>query len=264
MECRAHFLTGEKEFDMSFHDLLDQISRMESPSTVEPQVPSPAIVGFFVRWVRGLHQWKKATLASFAGVSLSTIERVERGEKVSDENLDRIATALGYGAGYFTTPRIAIPMEDAVNNVVEMLERLRPVPVSPMRSQRKIREAAQCESFIAHHPGLSDELKSQVADLIEWLDLASFIINSPEEGGEPKLSRRKLYRDILACVRGLESQGLVVLSGVLTHEKGDFAGWKTAIISVTQRRSDPAAEKREHVFVDARWSTLQNQRSVDG
>jgi len=40
-------------------------------------------------------QWKVSTLADFARVPVSTVERVERAEKVSPENHDRIAVALG-------------------------------------------------------------------------------------------------------------------------------------------------------------------------
>ena len=37
--------------------------------------------------------------------SLSTIQRVERGEAVSKENLDKIACALGHPPSAFTEPR---------------------------------------------------------------------------------------------------------------------------------------------------------------
>src|SRR5258708_19592950 len=83
------------------------------------EVHSIEVVGFGVRWNRGLRQWKTTTLADFARVSLSTIERIERGEKVSDEALDRIAQAFGYAAGYFTTPRLPLSAEETATSVVE-------------------------------------------------------------------------------------------------------------------------------------------------
>ena len=57
-------------------------------------VPPPKVIADFVRWSRQVLQWKKETLASFASVSLSTVERIERGERVSSESLDRVAAAL--------------------------------------------------------------------------------------------------------------------------------------------------------------------------
>jgi transcriptional regulator with XRE-family HTH domain len=52
-------------------------------------------------------------LADFACVSVSTIERVECGEKVSNEALDRIAQGLGYEPGRFTAPRYRLGPEQA-------------------------------------------------------------------------------------------------------------------------------------------------------
>ena len=42
-------------------------------------VPPPKVIADFVRWSRQVLQWKKETLASFASVSLSTVERIEPG-----------------------------------------------------------------------------------------------------------------------------------------------------------------------------------------
>jgi hypothetical protein len=55
---------------MSMSDLLDRISRLEHGPSDGPVIPEPEVVGFFVRWVRGLRQWKQSTLADFACVSV--------------------------------------------------------------------------------------------------------------------------------------------------------------------------------------------------
>jgi hypothetical protein len=66
-------------------DLLDKIGLLPTEPSDIPGVPPAELVGFVVRWNRGLRQWKKSSLADFASVSVSTVERVERGEKVSEE-----------------------------------------------------------------------------------------------------------------------------------------------------------------------------------
>ncbi|TCP90366.1 hypothetical protein C8J31_101204 [Rhizobium sp. PP-CC-2G-626] len=43
-----------------------------------PTSPPADVVAFFVRQCRGLKNWKVSTLADFATVSVSTVERVER------------------------------------------------------------------------------------------------------------------------------------------------------------------------------------------
>ena len=75
---------------MSTKQLFEKLAQTELPLTDELVVPRPESIGFFTLWVRGLKNWKQSTLANFAEVSVSTVERVERGEKVSDECLERI------------------------------------------------------------------------------------------------------------------------------------------------------------------------------
>src|ERR1700675_2746254 len=104
---------------MSTKDILKTIVSLPVGLSDIPQIPPPELIGFCVRWERGLRQWKRSTLADFACVSVSTIERVERGEKVSDEALDRIARGLGREPGYFTAPRYRLGPEQAVASLDE-------------------------------------------------------------------------------------------------------------------------------------------------
>ena len=88
---------------MSVSDPLHGVIQIPlAPEQNEPQVPPTEAVAFLVRSVRRLRQWKKETLADFARVPLSTVERVERGEKISAENRDRITQAFGFDRGAFT------------------------------------------------------------------------------------------------------------------------------------------------------------------
>ena len=74
---------------MSTKDILNKIANLPVGPSDIPEVPPPELIGFCIRCARGLRQWKRSTLADFACVSVSTIERVERGEKVSVEAFDR-------------------------------------------------------------------------------------------------------------------------------------------------------------------------------
>lgn len=53
-----------------------------------------AVIANFVRLQRGFWHWKQATLASQAGISLRTVERIERGEMASPSLLRKLAVAL--------------------------------------------------------------------------------------------------------------------------------------------------------------------------
>src|SRR5258708_11452217 len=97
---------------MTTQNLLNRIAQLPQCNSDVPTVPPIELVAFVVRWNRGLRQWKTTTLADFARVSLSTIERIERGEKAPHHAPDTIAHAFAYAAGYFTTPRLPLSAAD--------------------------------------------------------------------------------------------------------------------------------------------------------
>lgn len=241
---------------MNAQELLDKIKELPNKPVDVPTVPPAELVAMVVRWGRHLKQWKATTLADFARVSLSTVERVERGDKVSDEALDRIAQALGYDAGAFTTPRLPIGPQKAAEQMVETYGHLEPVAVAPMKTHKAIRDAARCQAYLIHRPEVPHTYDTDIANLVEWLDLASFILSDMMEDAPSERGRRDLYNDILACVAELERRGLTVLSGVMAAPQPGLPDWTVAVVSVTPRLTDPGAPKRRHVMVDRRCVAL--------
>jgi transcriptional regulator with XRE-family HTH domain len=244
---------------MNPQHILDKIAQLEPASEVVPAVPPPELIAFFVRWVRGLQQWKVGTLASFAGVSVSTVERVERGERVSGEKLDRIAVALGYEHGYFTNPRCATPAQQAKAELHEALERLEVVSVAPFRLQKQVRSAAKCHAFLLHHPNLPAELEDNVRALGEWLDFASFFLSPRSTSLASERGRRALYKSVLDCVSSLEKAGLTVLLGIMAAPQEGVSEWKMAIVSATPKVTDPGARRRTRILVDRRCAQIRTQ-----
>jgi len=132
---------------MTMQDLLDKITQLPGRPVDVPTVPPIELVAFVVRWNRGLRQWKATTLADFAGVSISTVERIERGERVSDDALDRIAQAFGHEAGYFTAARLPLGADEAAASLLDTYSHLEIVPVAPMTTHRAVRDAARCDAM---------------------------------------------------------------------------------------------------------------------
>lgn len=240
---------------MDMQDLLDQITRLDCGEPGQTVVPPPPIIAFYVRMARSMRQWKQSTLASFAGVSLSSVERLERGEKVSDEVLDRVAEALGEQPGVFTRPRARLNEKQAARVLEERLGPLQPVSVQPLGTQALVREMIKCHAYLIHRPELGEEFDGQIGTLTEWLDLAAFIL-SETDGEKSKGGRRALYRDILSCVRELEKSGVTVLAGTITAPQEKITDWRVAVISLTTRENDPGAAKRRIVYVDRRMLGL--------
>jgi len=241
---------------MTTQDLLNKITQLPERPVDVPTTPPIELVAFVVRWNRGLRQWKTTTLADFARVSVSTVERIERGERVSDDALDRIAQAFGYDAGYFTAPRLPLGADEAAASLVDTYSHLEIVPVVPMTTHRAVRDAARCDAVLIHRPEVPEAYNDDIAGLQEWLDLASFILSDIVEPPPSERGRRDLYNDILTCVGNLERRGLTVLSGVMPAPQDRLPDWKVAVVSITPRLTDPGAAKRRHLMVDRRVVAL--------
>jgi hypothetical protein len=116
------------------------------------------------------------------------------------------------------------------------------VAVAPMNTHRQVREAASCDALLMHRPDVPQVYHADLANLTEWLDLASFIAEFGRVSTS-KRGKRDLYNDILGCVREIEKRGLTVLSGVMNAPQESIPDWKVAVISVTPKFSDPGALK---------------------
>ena len=85
--------------------------------------------------------WKQDALASIAGVSLSTIQRIERAEEVSAESLERVAAALHQKPGAFTAPRVPLTAEvlkEKLEQFILPFKSRQWVPAQPLRTQPQV------------------------------------------------------------------------------------------------------------------------------
>ncbi|MGN7127368.1 helix-turn-helix domain-containing protein [Methylorubrum populi] len=237
---------------MKAQDIIERIAAMPPRQPGVAEVPPIELVAMVTRMGRGLRQWKKETLADFARVSLSTVERVERAEPVGAESLDRIARALGYEPGAFTEPRIPIPREQAATEFAEEVGHLEPVEVRPFLTHRQVRLIGGTQAFLIHRPDLGTAYDEQVEGLQEWLDLVSMAMGPHAPAGSEPSRRRDLCNDVLAAVAEFRRRGVTVLAGVIDAPPPGIPEWKVAIISLTPRLSDPGAPKRRTILVDRR------------
>ncbi|MDE3749368.1 helix-turn-helix domain-containing protein [Methylobacterium radiotolerans] len=237
---------------MTPKEIIERLAAMPPPPQGVHHVPPVELVAMVTRMGRSMRQWKKETLADFARVSLSTIERVERAEPVGAESLDRIAQALGYERGAFTEPRIPIPREEAAAQAVEELGHLEAVAVSPLETHRQVRMVAASQAFLIHRPELGPAYDAQIEGLNEWMDLVSMVMGPHAIGGGEPGRRRDLCNDLLAAVAEFRRRGVTVLVGVMNAPIPGIPDWKVAIITLTPKLSDPGAPKRRTIFVDKR------------
>lgn len=227
----------------------------QSPS---PRVPAPDTIAAFVKLQRGFYGWKRETLASLAEVSLSTVERVERGEHVRASSLEKLALALRLSPGAFTTARVPLSEAEALAMLEESLAWMDgkvPVRVAPLRGEAQLRALTECDVVVVVSDLEGEEAASDLDALREYLDLTSFV--RAEDGTMlPKRERsfriRRLYKDALDAALSIErSYKAVCLAG--TYEAKSSTSAETvfvAVVAVRSRERNPAATKITQLLAD--------------
>lgn len=226
--------------------------------THAPRAPTSDTIAGFVKVQRVFFGWKQGTLATLAGVSLSTVERVERGEAVRASSLEKLALTLSQSRDAFTAPRVPLSDEEAAAVLVESfswMEGRLPVAVAPLRQERQLRDLASTDLAIVTSD-LGEDAGDDVDSLREWLDLTSFV--RAEDGTlMPKRERtfrlRRLYKEVLDAVSDLERRHKAVClagtyeakSSMPVHERV-----RVAVIAVRSRERNPACVKIERLMAD--------------
>lgn len=225
-----------------------------------PARPGRRFVADFVAMQRSLRQWKKQTLASVADVSLSTIERVERGESVSDNSLDKIAVALGFENDAFTSFRVPLNNAEAAVKAEEAFDIFRQklwVEVEPIRKHHQIVDFADCLVNLICTERLDTDVSMMADELRDWLELAHSVRSQEfprSERERRRIKRRDLYNGVLGRIRGIErASDAVALGGVYEPETDipDFSV-KVALIAFMPKKDDPALMKRRQLLAPQR------------
>ena len=248
---------------MTDAELVDRIAALSQTAPGDMVTPHPLIIAFCVRHSRRSRNWKVATLADFARVSVSSVERIERAELVSSPVLQRVAQALGYERDAFVAPRAAITIEAAAAKVEERWENLAEIAVERLATQSVIRRIVAADAFLLVPVDLPEVYTGAIDTLSEWLDLTSFQL-CKRDGFllDPQpLELRRLYGDVLAHVEDMERRGLTVLAGVL-QGAGEAPITSVAVIQITARLADPGAPRRRTIQIDRRMVTAAIARSV--
>jgi len=232
-------------------EILKRIAAEPPSAPGVPRRPSRDLLAMLVRMGRSMRSLKAQALADFAGVSLSTLERVERGEAVSDAALERIGTTLGYKPGDFTAERIPLSQEEAYASIERDWGGLVTVSVAPLAKQTQLRALSRCHAMLKLGRGYGEPEAVILDELAEWIDLIGFVRSEiiPSDGSK---RMRELYRDTLGCVEKLRGAGMTVLAGVWPCPKPGIPEFAYAVLAISPRALDPGAAKRRHIILDGR------------
>ena len=221
-------------------------------------VPPPRFVALFVKHQRGILGWKQRALASFANVSLSTVERIERAEAVSAVSLDRVAVALGQQPGAFSEPRFLATgreLEQRIEDSTAIFRDKMWVPVRPLRTQPQVASLARTLVKMVDRTRLGDEFMEEGEALIETIDVIGFSLMMEEQGSSAQsepLKRRELYALVLDQVKAIEKRGhAVALAGTYKASSNWslFPEVEIGTIVFFPLSCDPGAIKRSGILV---------------
>ena len=202
-------------------------------------------------------QWTQETLAEFSGVSLSVVERVEGGVKVSDESCRRIAQALGWRAEAFLEPRERLSFQEALLATTRWFSKHYVVSVHPLKTQPQIAELVRTDGVIVDGSRIQDDTSRELVGAFEeWLDFASWVVATTEPdsiidcGKDRDLpGRREVYRNILDAALEIGRRGYTVLAGTLKVLLTEDEYIVIGVVSFFPLVSDPAAAKRPFVLI---------------
>lgn len=246
---------------MSVKTVMEHWARNGGPDSASfetdgsPRRPGPEIIGFIVAWDREMKQISVDALASMANVSVSTIERIERCERVSDSALHKVALALGRDEGAFTDIRVPLDLDEAFAKLEQScrwIEETIQFPVQQLRTQRQLRALTDADAILVDGARLGDQSEAVIADLREYLDLVSFVraerAGFIEGGNEVKV--RGLYRDVLRVAQTIEREHRAIsLCGTYEAEAAQnslLSGTTVTVgvIAFFPKSTDPCASKR--------------------
>jgi len=237
---------------MTRPSLYDRIAALPRPEPGKLMTPPAPLIAFFVIMGRKARALKQSALADLARVSLSTLERIERGETVSAEALERVTAALGMPADYFTAPRLPRPHGEMVEDFSREPSNPVLIKVAPLRNQAQLRALTACETLLMVPSGDEDSTVEAMRSLAEWIDFLAFVLNEHKifKDRKPSRDRRAAYRSVLDHVAALQARGFVVLAGVTTRSRAGGGGESVAFFSITTKAVDPSGLARRSIIID--------------
>jgi transcriptional regulator with XRE-family HTH domain len=142
----------------------------ETTKQGEHRRPTPQEIGQAVMTFRKAIGMKQLSLALEAGVDERTVQRIERGEKVNDDTLRKIAKVLRLQEDAFVGLRYIPTSEEAVAEAEKMLSQVMMVEASEFRTVKDCDALLNALGYLIDDRHVAAELAHEVAvfkDLVQ-------------------------------------------------------------------------------------------------
>lgn len=212
----------------------------------------PQEIGKAVAMFRKAADMKQFTLAFEAGVDERTVQRIERGEKVNDDTLRKIAKALRLQEDAFVGLRYVPTSEEAIVEAEKMLSQVLMIEASEFRTVKDCDALLSTLGYLVDDRHVAAHLVHEVAvlkDLIQdWGDIYREISHTEQV---------EACESVLKQAQKIEEAGYGMRYGVYTTEDN----FRVSTLVILPKQDDRAAQVKQLVvprrFTEMAWASLR-------
>jgi transcriptional regulator with XRE-family HTH domain len=164
--------------------------------------PEPQVIAAVVKELRTHLGWKQFALAHEAGVTVRTIERLEAGERMSDETLNKVAKALKFPEGAFTQPSYCPSDDELAAMVKKNKEDYTHTPLHDLSGPRDLENILSANAYLVDGSQVNDDLADRVAGIKDYVQDAGDIFDDTSH-----TNQLTFCRELLSMIRDIEAQG---------------------------------------------------------
>jgi transcriptional regulator with XRE-family HTH domain len=209
---------------------------------------TPKDIGEGVELLRKQFGWKQFALADEAQINERTVQRIERGEKVSSESLRRVARALHIDAEAFLEP-VPLPTVEEWEKAKKCSGEHTFIEALTFTTLNDCAAVLATHVFLLDERAVNEKLADQVAAfkdmLTDWGDVY---------GDLSHMDRLQACREVLAGGQKITAEGYTLRYGLYVTE--DRWKFKVAILVLTPT-DDGRMLNVTHFFVPRTLSGLQ-------
>ena len=181
--------------------------------------PEPDIIAYIVKQMRTNLEWKQFTLADEAGVTGRTIERIEAGERVSDDTLNKIAKALKLRENTFTEPRYCHSAEELEEMAKKAKEDYTTTELHDLTSEGELETLLDAHAHLVDGSAVDESMAENIAALKDHVQDCGDIYSDV-----PHTSRLEFRRYLLGMIREIKAGGYTARWGRYRSDDGFNTG----------------------------------------
>jgi transcriptional regulator with XRE-family HTH domain len=174
---------------------------------------TPQEIGRAVTAFRSVLGMKQMALALDAGVDQRTVQRIERGERVNEHTLQKVAKAFGIRERAFLGPRYVSTSEEAIAKVKKMLSHEMLIETREFTTTRDCDAVLRTDGYIVNDRYVSFDL----ADTVEMLRV-KLTVCGDSYNDVSHTDRLEPCRLILDSVQKIETMGYRTRYAVYTTD----------------------------------------------